>query len=178
VWGILRSSAAPGTAGPDIVARVHRTTTTATLLVTVAVSALAGCVTVQRPPASGPPPAPSQPTAPHPDDEADPQIVQAPVHEALETVGPSRQPEPRTPGRHGPSATTPAEQPTAPHSHRRPHPRAAHPGSGHHGQPRVEVPDVSRPVPRNTDVCALGREYGGWQADSPEAVICKQTYGR
>ncbi|MEU0457308.1 hypothetical protein ABZ322_30855, partial [Streptomyces sp. NPDC006129] len=29
-----------------------------------------------------------------------------------------------------------------------------------------------------TDVCALGRRYGGWRADSPEATICQDTYGR
>jgi hypothetical protein len=28
------------------------------------------------------------------------------------------------------------------------------------------------------DVCALGRKYGGWKADSPESVICKGAYGR
>ncbi|MFF4507714.1 hypothetical protein [Streptomyces sp. NPDC001401] len=160
---------------------MHRTTTTATLLVTVAVSALSGCVTVQRPPASGPPPAPSRPSVPHADDEADPQIVQAPAREALQRVGPSRRPEPKSSERHGPSAqapaTAPAEQP------------AAHPESGHHGQPRAKVPDVPKPVPKNTkntktaktakntDMCALGRKYGRWRADSPEAVICKQTYG-
>lgn len=145
----------------------------------MAVSALAGCVTIERPPVSGPPPAPAPPSAPYPDDDGNPQIVQAPVHEALERVGPSRRPEPEPPERHGP----PAEQPAAPHSLPRPRPPEAHPGSGHHGRPRVKVPDVSEPVPKNTkntkntDVCALGRQYGGWPADSPESVICKQAYG-
>jgi hypothetical protein len=155
---------------------VHRTTTTATLLVTVAVSALAGCVTIQRPPVSGLPSAPSPPSAPYPDDQGTPQIVQAPVHEALEGVGQSGRPERKPPERQGPSAG----QPAAPHSHPRPRPRPPHPEPGHHGQPRVEIPDVSEPVPnnpKNTDVCALGRTYGGWRADSPEAVICKQAYG-
>lgn len=39
---------------------------------------------------------------------------------------------------------------------------------------------MSKPVPKNpksADMCALGRTYGGWRADSPEAVICKQAYG-
>lgn len=181
--GILRLSAVPRAAGPDIVARVHRTTTTATLLVTVAVSALSGCVTVQRPPVSGPPPAaPSRPSAPRADRDGEPQIVQAPVHEALEMIGPSRPAEPRTPQRHGASAAAtapaPAEQPTSPHSGQRSRPRAGHPKSGHHGQPLVDVPDLSGSVPKDTDVCALGRTYGGWQTDSPEAAICEQTYGR
>ncbi|MFF4805845.1 hypothetical protein ACFY1U_46985 [Streptomyces sp. NPDC001351] len=152
---------------------MHRTTTTATLLVTVAVSALAGCVTIERPPASGPPPAPSPPSAPYPDDQGSTQIVQAPVREALEGTAPSGRPERKPPGRQGP----PAAQPAAPHPHPRPRPRPAHPEPGHHGRPRVELPDMPEPAPKHTDVCALGRTYGGWRADSPEAVICKQAYG-
>ena len=145
----------------------------------MAVSALAGCVTIQRPPAPGPPPAPPQPSAPwapYPDDQGTPQIVQAPVHEVLEGVAPTGRPERKPPERQGP----PAGHPAAPHSHPRPRPRPPHPEPGHHGQPRVEVPDVSEPVPKkakHTDMCALGRTYGGWRADSPEAVICKQAYG-
>ncbi|MER6633057.1 hypothetical protein ABT301_33370, partial [Streptomyces sp. NPDC000987] len=77
-------------------ARVHRTTTTATLLLTVAVSALAGCVTVQRPPASGPP------VAPRPE----PRTVQAPAREALTTTSPSRPA--RAPERTRPAAGRPA----------------------------------------------------------------------
>ena len=38
--------------------------------------------------------------------------------------------------------------------------------------------DVGRSVGKNTDVCALGKKYGGWQQDSPEAVVCRQAYGR
>ncbi|MFI8228164.1 hypothetical protein ACIGDI_05005 [Streptomyces sp. NPDC085900] len=163
---------------------MHRTTTTATLLVTVAVAALTGCVTVQRPPLSGPPPtAPSQPSAPRPDGEREPQTVQAPAKEALEMIGPSRRPEPRTPQHHGPAAKAPAPagKPSAPRSRPRPHPRAPQPKHRHHHQqqPRVEVPGAGNSVPKNTkDLCALGRQYGGWHADSPESVICKQAYGR
>jgi hypothetical protein len=178
VRGILRSSAVPRASGGDIVARVHRTTTTATLLVTVAVSALTGCVTVQRPPVSGPSPAtPSRPSAPRPDGEPEGRIVQAPAREALEMIGPSRRAEPETPKRHGPSATASAEQPAL-RSPQRSRPRAANPESGHHGRPRVDIPDVTRSVTDSADVCALGRQYGGWREDSPEAVICEQTYGR
>ncbi|MER5450671.1 hypothetical protein ABT065_34470 [Streptomyces sp. NPDC002764] len=159
---------------------MHRTTTTATLLVTVAVAALTGCVTVQRPPASGPPTAPSQSSAPRPDGEREPQSVQAPAKEALEMIGPSRPAEPGAP-QHGPAAKAPAPagKPSAPRSRARPHPRAPQPEHGHHQQPRVGIPDVRRSVPKNTkDLCALGRQYGGWHADSPESVICKQAYGR
>ncbi|MCL6672370.1 hypothetical protein [Streptomyces panaciradicis] len=162
---------------------MHRTTTTAALLVTVAVAALTGCVTVQRPPVPGPPPtAPSQPSAPRPDGEREQQTVQAPAKEALEMIGPSRRPEPRTPRHHGPvaKAPAPAERPPAPRSRPRPHPRAPQPHHRHQPQPpRVKVPDVGGSVPKNTkDLCALGRRYGGWRADSPESVICKQAYGR
>jgi hypothetical protein len=38
--------------------------------------------------------------------------------------------------------------------------------------------DVTKNVPKGPqDVCALGRKYGGWRADSPEATICQGTYG-
>ncbi|WP_458242550.1 hypothetical protein [Streptomyces sp. MAI_2237] len=156
---------------------MHRTTTTAALLVTVAVAALTGCVTVQRPHVSGPPPtAPSQPSAPRPDGEREQQTVQAPAKEALEMIGPSRRAEPRTPRHHGPvaKAPAPAERPPAPRS-RAPQPHHRH----QHRPPRVAVPDVGRSVPKNAkDLCVLGRQYGDWRADSPESVICKQAYGR
>lgn len=183
--GNLRLSAAPETAGPSRVARVHRTRTTATLLVTVAVSALTGCVTVQRPPTSGPPVAPSQPSAPRPDGQSEPQIVQAPAREALEMIGPSRRPEPATttPRHADPSASAQQQrqqQPPRSHPERPAHP--AHPAHPEPRQPHVEVPDVTKSVPKipkdAQDVCALGKKYGRWRADSPEAVICGQTYGR
>ncbi|MGW5651964.1 hypothetical protein [Streptomyces humi] len=158
---------------------MHRTTTTAALLVTVTVSALSGCVTVQRPAAPGPPPgtAPSQPSAPRPDGSADPKVVQAPAKEALEMVGPARPPDRRASGA--------PHTPPAPPPHVPPPPRTA--GSAH-PQPRArplphrtrssgaDVPDVP-PVPKAPDVCALGKQYGGWRADSPQARICEQTYG-
>lgn len=171
--GILRPSAVPRAAGPVIVARVHRTTTTATLLVTVAVSALTGCVTIQRPPASVPP----RPSSAHPDGDAGPQIVQAPAREALEMIGPSRraEPKPRNHQHRTPTATAaPAERRPAPRPSERPHPRATPPAAEPQRQPRVDIPDLTK----GTDLCALGRQYGGWRADSPEAAICEQTYGR
>ncbi|MBN0047068.1 hypothetical protein JS756_23720 [Streptomyces actuosus] len=171
---------------------MHRTTTTATLLVTVAVSALGGCVTVQRPPASGPQAptsgtsAPSLPSAPRPDGSAQPQIVQAPAREALELVGPSRPAEPGTAEspQHraaGPDAAD-GEQPTR-HAPPRPRPAQQHPGKPEsHRPPQVGLPDVSESVRgtvhENTDVCALGKHYGGWRADSPEAAACDRAYGR
>ncbi|MFJ6833946.1 hypothetical protein [Streptomyces sp. NPDC091209] len=43
-----------------------------------------------------------------------------------------------------------------------------------HPQPRVAgTPEVLK----RSDVCALGRKYGGWNVDSPASVICGRTYG-
>ncbi|MEU9330382.1 hypothetical protein AB0D91_42560 [Streptomyces canus] len=175
---------------------MHRTTTTATLLVTVAVSALTGCVTVQRPPLSGPPPttAPSRLPGPgdaHPDGQAQPQIVQAPAQEALSMIDPSRSAKPKgTAPRDGApgTAATPAQpQPRQPaqarpghRQHPAPpaHPEPRHPDARQYQPPRVEIPDVARSVPKGPkDVCALGRKYGGWREGSPESVICDQAYG-
>lgn len=166
---------------------MHRTTTTATLLVTVAVTALSGCVTVQHPIAPGPPPAPSQASVPRPENLAEPQIVQAPAREALELIGPDHTPTqavraPRAPEEpHRPAAASsppaPAAAPAPPPRRTKPKQRPPKP-EHRHTQPRIVLPDVSRPVRENTDVCALGRKYGGWGKDSPQTVICKEAYGR
>ncbi|MEV5430757.1 hypothetical protein [Streptomyces sp. NPDC052701] len=183
--GILRLSAAARGAGPSRVARVHRTTTAATLLVTVAVSALTGCVTVRHPLVPGPSAAPGRPSAPHPDARSETQIVQAPAREALELTGPSRSPEPAAPPSRRAVAPAPRpEPPSGPHDRpaRPARPEAREPDARRPRRPAPAVPDVPRPA-RHTaretpNVCALGREYGGWRADSPEAVICRQAYGR
>ncbi|MFE5892888.1 hypothetical protein ACFQ6E_28665 [Streptomyces sp. NPDC056462] len=165
---------------------MHRTTTTATLLVTMAVSALSGCTTVERPPTSDAPTAPSRPSAPRPSEHRDPEIVQAPAREALAFIGPSRRPASTSSAAHSASPGSPptAHTPPAPDSH--PHPRPAHqePRRPTPKVPKVppvkipKVPDSTRPaVPKNTNVCALGKQYGGWRADSPESRICEQTYG-
>ncbi|SEP87394.1 hypothetical protein SAMN04487983_100258 [Streptomyces sp. yr375] len=75
---------------------------------------------------------------------------------------------------------TAAEVPAAPppSSRSRPYARPTHPEPRRRTLPHVEIPDVEAEVRRNTDVCALGRKYGGWRGDSPEAVICEQAYGR
>ncbi len=162
----------PTGSGTSIVTRVHRTTTTAALLVTVAVSALTGCVTVRHTAAPGPPPsaAPSQQSAPRTDGSASPRVVQAPAREALEMVGPSEDPapapKPASPGAPGPLA--PGHSPT-----RAAAPPAQPPGAHH---PAQAPPRTSQRVP--ADVCDLGREYGGWRGNSPESKICEQTYGR
>ncbi|NUS29339.1 MAG: hypothetical protein HOV92_34685, partial [Streptomyces sp.] len=73
------------------------------------------------------------------------------------------------------AARQPAPAQQAPRTHPE-HP--AHPEARHPQHPRVEIPDVATAVPKNPDVCGLGRQYGGWRKDSPEARICEQTYGR
>ncbi|MFE9613568.1 hypothetical protein [Streptomyces sp. NPDC006012] len=155
---------------------MHRTTTAAALLVTVAVSALSGCVTVQRPPAAGPPgTAPAQPPAPRPDGTTEPRVVQAPAREALEMVGPSRLPErperaePVAPSR--PAATPAPRQPPSPRDRPRPHRAPAQP-------PHTDAPAPPGPGPVASDVCDLGKRYGGWRGDSPESRICEQAHGR
>ncbi|WP_217551893.1 hypothetical protein [Streptomyces sp. GbtcB6] len=157
---------------------MHRTTTTAALLVTVTVSALSGCVTVQRPAAPGPPPgtAPSLPSVPRPDGSTEPRVVQAPAKEALEMVGPSRPAHRSAPAASRAPAPPPAahQRPPAAPRAATPHPRTAH--RSHRSE--ADVPDLSRSVPKAPDVCALGKQYGGWTADSPQARICEQTYGR
>ncbi|MFJ2902736.1 hypothetical protein [Streptomyces sp. NPDC087212] len=160
---------------------MHRTTTTATLLVTVAVSALTGCVTVQRPPLPGPASAPAlPPSAPRPDGRGEPRIVQAPALEALELTGPS--PTPRRSASPRPAAPAPARQPEASQRRPRQDARPPHPEQRprhHRHTPGVQVPDVTQAVPRSQqDVCALGRTYGGWSADSPQSQVCGLTYRR
>ncbi|MET7382395.1 hypothetical protein ABZT08_26900 [Streptomyces sp. NPDC005526] len=158
---------------------MHRTTTTATLLLSVAVSALSGCVTVQqRPSVSGPQTAPSRPSAPRPDGSAEPRDVQAPAREALELISPQR-----TPGAaaraHAPGG--PAEDRSHPPAHfPAPHPPLPAPRNRHAPPPpRIDLPKLPpQAARRKADICALGRKYGDWKPGSPEAVICGQAYGR
>lgn len=148
----------------------------------MAFSALSGCVTVQRPPVPAPPAAgTSPPPVPRPKGEAETQVVQAPAREALEMVGPARDRAATTLRQRPARTAAPDARPPTSHSpaqHPRPHVRPAHPDQHRRAQPHVDVPDVQREIRRNTDVCALGRKYGGWRGDSPEAVACRQVYGR
>ncbi|WP_307162093.1 hypothetical protein [Streptomyces rishiriensis] len=112
------------------------------------------------------------------------QVVQAPAREALEMVGPSRKPEPDAPASPAQRRRTTGAAAGAggsgppPSSRTPPHSRPAQPEARRRALPRVELPDLEEEVRGNTDVCALGRRYGGWQGDSPEASICEQAYGR
>ncbi|MFE1287253.1 hypothetical protein [Streptomyces sp. NPDC058751] len=156
---------------------MHRTTTTATLLVAMAVTALSGCVTVQRPPATGSPAAPAGRSAPHPDGKGEPRTAQVPAHEALERVSPSRKPSPEAEteaeARHRVTPPPRVAAPPAPPRHARPAPRPEPQRPGR----RTAVPPGIPAVPKHPDLCALGRKYGNWNANSPESVLCAKTYG-
>ncbi|MEU5954262.1 hypothetical protein [Streptomyces sp. NPDC047525] len=150
---------------------MHRTTTAATLLVSVAVTAVSGCVSVERQPASGPSLASAPPPAPRTDGDSRPRVVEAPAREALELIGPPRGPAPRATG-------TAPTVPAAPPRTANPAQRSGPPPQRHGHRPEaVEPPAIPTAAPTNPDLCALGKKYGGWQPGSPEAVICEDAYG-
>lgn len=184
--GNLRLSGAGRGARSTRVARVHRTTTTATLLLTVAVSAaLTGCTTVRGPAAAQPSASGARSSAPHPDGPAEPRVVQAPAREALEMIGPSPAPESATGAPRRTEPRAPAAAPRDQPADRAPAPRSARPAAPEHTRapaPRHDkVPDLPGAAGGGTDakadVCSLGKRYGGWRPGSPEARICEQAYG-
>ncbi|MFE6158236.1 hypothetical protein ACFQ7F_04865 [Streptomyces sp. NPDC056486] len=153
---------------------MHRTTTTATLLVSVAVTAVSGCVSVDRQPVQGPTAAHARPPAPRPDGSAHPRVVEAPAREALELIEPPRGPAPSTTGS---AAKAPAAPPRSPRPEQPERPDA--PPHRHGDRPKVPaVPEIPSAAPTVLDVCAMGEEYGSWKPGSPEATICEGTYGR
>jgi hypothetical protein len=97
--------------------------------------------------------------------------VQAPAREALERVSPSHEAAPAVPATRRPAAPVPQRARQQPE--RSPHPEQR--------RPRVDLPAlperIRKEVRGTTDVCALGKKYGGWRQDSPEAVICLRTQG-
>ncbi|MFD7123387.1 MULTISPECIES: hypothetical protein [Streptomyces] len=157
---------------------MQRTRITANLLVGLTVTAISGCVSVE--PRALPSP---RPGATGPAQDVAPQIVQSPAREVLEAV-----PDPSPPAALPPSpapVASPSEAPrTGPARASRPRERADPPGSRTPrrvtGVPSVTVPSLPRVGVGvgGTDVCALGRGYGGWPAGSPESRICSGTYGR
>lgn len=167
-------------------AGVQRTTTTAALLVTVAAAALSGCVTVQRPlapgPATAPPPGAGHDTAGR---DASP-VVQAPAREALTRV-PADSPE-ASPSRRAAPKAEPSKTDVPSDARNGQAPRTERPRSPERPRPTRRAPAPRPPAQLpggggsstggGSDICALGREYGGWPADSPQARICRDTYGR
>ncbi|MET9518098.1 hypothetical protein [Streptomyces sp. NPDC002994] len=168
---------------------MHRTRTTAKILLGVAVSAasatVTGCVAVEP----GPPPAPVPAADAAPlsrDQDVQPQIIQAPAREVLDAALPRSK---RAAPRGEPRETPEVRRPAAPAPPRRPAavpaPAPARPAPAAPAPPRTAVP-VPRVLPSlpapaagaGADVCALGEGYGGWQHDSAQARICRETYGR
>nr|WP_052479969.1 hypothetical protein [Streptomyces sp. NBRC 110035] len=162
---------------------VHRKTTAATLLVTAAVSALTGCVTVQRPSEPGQPAGAARLSEPRPDGRTR-EVVQAPAREALEMIAPSRPTGPPASASRRAAPTAPAPERTAPSDGQNPRPGANGPAVGTTAPPApaAEVSEAAGAIRDDlggqADVCALGKEYGRWPADSPQAAICEKTYGR
>ncbi|MFI7388807.1 hypothetical protein [Streptomyces sp. NPDC049813] len=150
-----------------------RKPSSAALLLTAAAAVTAtasGCVSVRAPVA----PDPSGPSVtapvPRPEGHAGRPLVQAPAREALKRTGPSPRPAPAAPRT---AAPVPPPRPAAPVRRAAPRPAARTPA------PRRAPAPAATPKapPTTTDVCALGRKYGGWDPDSPQSVICRGAYG-
>ncbi|GAA4108489.1 hypothetical protein [Streptomyces hundungensis] len=158
---------------------MHRTRNALRLLTAAATLAVCGCVAGCV--AVGGGPAPAAPPAPPARQQQASAAVQAPAREALDTVQPPDAPSPVAPT--APAPPTPPEQ----EPHARPDPPRRERRSGaeeqeptHHpfATPGRRRPRSAPPQPApGGDLCALGRRYGGWREDSPEARICRATYG-
>ncbi|MER7175598.1 hypothetical protein [Streptomyces mesophilus] len=156
---------------------MHRTTRAA-LLVSLTVTAVSGCVAVRSPAApTATPPGPA--SAPAAKGGAEHRIVQAPAHEALQRIHAEERRQER-PG----TIRTPAVRPDAVRESTRSAVRG--PGTDAVRGPVTESRKDTRsvtphaqepPAPPSADVCALGEQYGGWASDSPQAQICRNTYG-
>ncbi|MEW2547669.1 hypothetical protein AB0910_18170 [Streptomyces sp. NPDC047002] len=156
---------------------MRRTRTTTMLLLgaaSAAMTAVSGCVSVHADGAQGPRPAAT--AAPSAGEDARPQIVQAPLREALDLA---HTPSP-SPSRPGPAAARPrGEAPRQgaapavrpPERPVRPEPLAPAHGGGYAPAPSA-LPSAA------AGVCALGETYGHWPAGSAQARICHDTYGR
>ncbi|WST71599.1 hypothetical protein OG268_31800 [Streptomyces uncialis] len=162
-------------------ARVHRTKTTAALLATVAVTSLSGCVSVGDgpQPVATPRVSSAPPRAPHADSARPPRLVQPPAREALRLVGPA--PRPTAPP-YRPPAPAPPTTRSAPAPSLGPPPAPSPSARRRTATPPRPVPpppsSPPRPVatPTNTDVCALGRAYGGWEPGDRMARLCARAY--
>ncbi|MCX5534930.1 hypothetical protein OG785_30815 [Streptomyces sp. NBC_00006] len=156
-----------------------RTPSSTTILLTAAAAFAAtasGCVSVRATPTTPKTHSPSASApAPRPEGHAEHPVVQAPAREALEQLkpttpqhAPARHPEqPQQAAAPTPPRTAPKATP-APRLTTAPEPRTA---------PELRHVKKVPKAPAQTNVCALGRRYGGWDPDSPQSVICRDTYG-
>ncbi|MFF8289150.1 hypothetical protein ACF068_08010 [Streptomyces sp. NPDC016309] len=154
---------------------------TAKVLVTVAVAAVSGCVSVDQ----GPRPVPAAPEASGAArQDVAPQIVEGPAREALEAALPPPVTPPAPRGRpaaagphHGaPAAAAPSAPPRATPRAERPA-RVPSPERLRDQLPRIRPPAVPAVPDTVPDVCALGRSYGGWDPHSRQAQLCREAYG-
>ncbi|MCT9088463.1 hypothetical protein N4G70_06225 [Streptomyces sp. ASQP_92] len=152
---------------------MHRTPNTLRLLAAVTALSLSGClvgcVSVEADRAPAPPSGP--PAVPRP--QATARIAQAPAREALETVMPPDA------ASSPPTAAAPApEEPARPDPPRRGRRPGAERTGGRPAAPRTKRHPRTAPAPAApAGICALGQAYGGWRDDSPQARICRETYG-
>ncbi|MDX3855282.1 hypothetical protein [Streptomyces sp. AK02-01A] len=144
------------------------------LLMGAAVTAVCGCVTVEAPrPAPGAVPRPVASSSAAGPGSVESQIVQGPAREALAPIAsagpePAGSPSPSPVRGTGPERTSGHERPPA----APPRPRQQRPRE----RPAAQRPLA--PAPAAGNVCVLGETYGRWPADSPQARICRNTYGR
>jgi hypothetical protein len=157
------------------------------LLAGMAASAVSGCVAVGQP-APTPSPGPEISSA-VPEHGVEPQIVQGPVREVLEAVVSPPPPEPdHAASRSSGGSNAPAALPGASGGGAAGYGRAEtrRGGAGHSARqwPAEHAAGVPRavavPPPHLSGgaICALGRAYGHWTADSPQAGVCHQALGR
>ncbi|MFJ9213989.1 hypothetical protein [Streptomyces sp. NPDC102264] len=154
------------------------------ILMGVAVTAVSGCVAVEPHPSPGPSPRPETSSGIQGPGAPEPLIIEAPAKEALEAAVPPPAPgaAPRSSagarppaqdgsaGRDRPAGQDRTKGPERPPATSRPERRAQdHPEERRHSAPSS--------APSIADVCALGERYGKWPEDSPQARICRDTYG-
>ncbi|WP_433343427.1 hypothetical protein [Streptomyces sp. CA-253872] len=146
------------------------TRTAAGVLLALAGAALSGCVTVREAAKEPAEPVPrtslavpgalTASTTPLPSADTDREAHSAGHREDPAPPRPAPPPPRPAPPRAHPRPQTPPPPPP-----RRPAPQ---------GERRAAKPPAAQ---GGGDVCALGRTYGGWPADSPQARICRDAYG-
>ncbi|MEV6422445.1 hypothetical protein [Streptomyces sp. NPDC051662] len=147
------------------------------ILMGMAVTAVSGCVAVEPHPSPGPSPRPGTSSGIQPPGAPEPLIIEAPAREALEAVVPPSAPKaapPSSAGARPPAWDRPAPDRTS--GSTRP-PVMSRPERRPQDHPEEQRHTAPSPAPVVTDVCALGERYGQWPKDSPQARICRDTYG-
>ncbi|MGW2512794.1 hypothetical protein ACWC0A_26055 [Streptomyces scopuliridis] len=147
------------------------------ILMGVAVIAVSGCVAVEPHPSPGPATRPEMSSGIQGPGAPEPLIIEAPAKEALEAAVPPLAPKaaPRSSvGAHRPVQDRPAPNWTS--GSARP-PATSRPERWSQDHPEEQRHSAPSSAPAVADVCALGERYGQWPEDSPQARICRDTYG-